>query len=114
MVTGTKESGILTRHICECKCKFDGKNIIQINGEIMINGEKTNNHSIRKSINKIEYKITFKIKVGYYLELLTPEIMKLLGSIKKKITKDENGENMPHLEITEVVLVHCNIDKKDC
>ena len=36
--------------------------------------------------------------------------MKLLGSTKSKITKDENGENVPHLEITEeVVLIHCNI-----
>ena len=35
--------------------------------------------------------------------------MKLLGSTKSKITKDENGENLPHLEITEVVLTHCNI-----
>ena len=35
--------------------------------------------------------------------------MKLLGITKNKITKDQNGENVPHLEITEVVLVHCNI-----
>ena len=35
--------------------------------------------------------------------------MKLLGSTKNKITKDKNDENVPHLEITEVVLVHCNI-----
>ena len=35
--------------------------------------------------------------------------MKLLGSTKNKITKDKNCENVPHLEITEVVLVHCNI-----
>ena len=35
--------------------------------------------------------------------------MKLLGSIKSKITKDENGENVSYLEITEVVLIHCNI-----
>ena len=35
--------------------------------------------------------------------------MKLLGSTKSKITKDENNENVPYLEITEVVLVHCNI-----
>ena len=35
--------------------------------------------------------------------------MKLLGSTKNKITKDENGENVAHLEMTEVVLVHCNI-----
>ena len=35
--------------------------------------------------------------------------MKLLGSNENKITKDKYGENVPHLEITEVVLVHCNI-----
>ena len=35
--------------------------------------------------------------------------MKLLGGTKNKITKDKNGENVPHLEITEVVLVHCNM-----
>ena len=35
--------------------------------------------------------------------------MKLLGSTERKITKDENGENVPYLEITKVVLVHCNI-----
>ena len=39
--------------------------------------------------------------------------MKLLGSIKSKITKDRNGENMPNLEITEAVLVHCNIANND-
>ena len=60
-------------------------------------------------VNKIKNKITFKIKTGYYLELLTPETMKLLGSTNGKITKDENGENVSHLEITEVILVHCNI-----
>ena len=35
--------------------------------------------------------------------------MKLLGSTKSKITESENGENVPNLEITEVVLVHGNI-----
>ena len=39
--------------------------------------------------------------------------MKLLGSTKNKITKDENGQNVPHLEITKVVLVHCDIIKND-
>ena len=39
--------------------------------------------------------------------------MKLLGSTENKITKDKNGENVPHLEITEVVLVHCNIVTND-
>ena len=40
------------------------------------------------------------------------EIMKLLGSTKNKIGNDENCENVPHLEITEIVLVHCNIFHK--
>ena len=36
--------------------------------------------------------------------------MKLLGSTKSKITKDKNGKNVPYLEITEVVLTHCNVN----
>ena len=59
------------------------------------------NPSIRIYINKIENWITIKIKTGYYLEILRSETMKLLESTKSKITKNENGENMPHLEITE-------------
>ena len=39
--------------------------------------------------------------------------MKLLGSTGNKITKDKNGENFPHFEITEVVLVHCDIVNND-
>ena len=39
--------------------------------------------------------------------------MKLLGSTKSKTTEDENGENAPHLEITEVVLIHCRIVNND-
>ena len=68
-----------------------------------------NNPSIRIIVNKIENRITFKIKTGYYLEISTPETMKILGSTKSKITKIGNSENVAHLEITEVVLVHCNI-----
>ena len=64
-------------------------------------------------VNKIENWVTFKIKNGYSLELLTPERIKLLGSTKNKITKDKNSENVPHLEITGLVLVHCNIVKND-
>ena len=45
--------------------------------------------------------------------LLLEETMKLLGSTENKITKDKNGENVPHLEITEVVLAHCNIVNND-
>ena len=37
-----------------------------------------------------------------------PEMMKLLGSNKSKITKDKNGENVPNLKITEVVLFYCS------
>ena len=64
-------------------------------------------------INEIENRITFKIKTGYYLELLTPEAMNLFESIKNKITKDENGDNVPHLKTTEAVLVHCSIFNND-
>ena len=39
--------------------------------------------------------------------------MKLLASTENKITKDKNGKNVPHLEITEVVLVHCNMVNND-
>ena len=59
--------------------------------------------------SKIENRVTFKIKNGYYLELLTPETTKLLGSTESKITGEKNGENVPHLEIVELVLIHCNI-----
>ena len=68
----------------------------------------TDNPSIRIYINKIENRIKLIIKSGYYLELLTPETMKILGGTKTKITKDEKGEDIPYLEITEVVLIHCN------
>ena len=68
---------------------------------------------IRIYVNKTENRITFKIKTGYYIELLTPVTIKLLGSTENKITKDKNGENVPHLEITEVILVHCNIFNND-
>ena len=48
--------------------------------------------------------ITFRIKTGYYLKLLMPETIKLFRSTKSKVTNDKNGENVSHLEITEVVL----------
>ena len=56
---------------------------------------------------------TFKIKTEHYLELLLPETMKLLGSTKTMKNKDENGKNVPHLKITEVVLIHCNTVNND-
>ena len=54
-------------------------------------------------------RIVFKIKTGYRLELLSKETMKLLGSTKDTIDSDKNSENVPRLEIVEVVLVHCNL-----
>ena len=69
--------------------------------------------NIKINAIKIENRIVFKIKTGYYLELLTPKTMKLLGSTENKITKN-NGENVPRLlEITEVVLIHCDIANND-
>ena len=52
--------------------------------------------------NKIENRIT----TGYYLELLMPNTMKLLGSTKSKINKDINGEYVLHLEITELIVLN--------
>ena len=73
----------------------------------------TDNSSIRIYVNKIENRTAFKIETGYYLELLTLKTMKLLGSNESKITEDKNRANLPHLEITEVVLVHCNVAKNN-
>ena len=66
---------------------------------ILKHNEKIDNPSIRIYVNKTENRITFKIKTGYYLEHLTPETMKLLGSTENKITKGKN------FEITEVVII---------
>ena len=49
--------------------------------------ESVDNPSIKIYVNKIENRVTFKVKKGYYLKLLTPETMKLLGSTEIKITK---------------------------
>ena len=76
-------------------------------------GENTNKTSVKIYVNKIENRIIFKIQKGYSLELLMPETMKLLGITKKKITEDKNGEKVPHLEIAEVVLVHCDVVNND-
>ena len=75
--------------------------------------ESVDNPSIKIYANKTENRVAFKIKNRYYLELLTPETMKLLGSAESKITKDKNGENVPHLEVVELVMVHCNLVNND-
>ena len=73
----------------------------------------TENPSIMIYVNKMQNKITFKMKKGYYLQLLTTEAMKLHGSIKSKVTENENGKNVSHLDITEVVLIYRNIVNND-
>ena len=69
--------------------------------------------SVQIYVNKCENRVTFEINDGYSLEFLTPQAMKSLGSTMNKITKDKNSENVPYLQITEVVLVHCNIVNND-
>ena len=88
---------------------------IQLYFEYVLKKHEENNNkpSIQIHVNKIENRITFKIKNGYSIELLTKETMKLLGSTENKTTKDKNEENVPYLAITEVVLVHCNIVNND-
>ena len=68
-------------------------------------GEDIDKPSVMIYVNKIENRVTFKIKNGYSLELLTKETMKLLGSTENKINKDKNGENVPHLEIISSIIV---------
>ena len=57
-------------------------------------------------MNKIKNRIVFKTKTGYKPELLSEETMQLLGSSKKVIDKNKDGENVPRLETIQVVLVH--------
>ena len=71
--------------------------------------ETVDNPSIKINVNKVENRVTFKIKTKYYLELLTAETKKLLGNTESKITKDKNGEYLPHLEVVELLVVDCNI-----
>ena len=60
-------------------------------------------------INRINNRLTFKIKDGYKLKLQTPETIKLFGGTKKLIDKTKNGDKVPGLEVVEVVLVQCNL-----
>ena len=78
--------------------------------EYIIQKHKTvaDNPLISIYANNIENRIIFRIKTKYYLGLLTPETMKLFGS-----PKSQSVENMPHLEITEVVSFHANVVNND-
>ena len=57
-------------------------------------------------VNKRKNRIVFKIETGYKLELLSEESMQLLGSSKKDIENNKDGEIVPRLETVEVVLIH--------
>ena len=59
--------------------------------------------------NKIKNRIVFSVKTRYKLELLSLETMKLLGSTKKDVDQDKDGEHVPKLESVEVVSVNCNL-----
>ena len=67
------------------------------------------NPPVQIYVNEIKNRIVFKIKTVYKLELLTEETMQLLGSSKKFIKNNKNGELIPRLETLEVVLPHCNL-----
>ena len=60
-------------------------------------------------VNKITNRITFKIKSGYELELLSKETMRLLRSLTDTIDGDKNSELVPKLESVDLVLLHCNL-----
>ena len=59
----------------------------------------SDNPPIRIYVHEIENRIIVKVKTDYYLELITTEIIKLLGSTKSRMTKNKNVKNVTHLEI---------------
>ena len=97
--------------ICLMDCILLQITRIQDNFEFIIKKHETltENPPIQIYTNKTKNRIAFKVKTGYRLELLSPETMKLLGSAKKDVDKDKDGEDVPKLESVEVVLVHCNL-----
>ena len=66
----------------------------------------TGNPPVQIYVNRIKNRIVFKIKTRHKFELLTPVTVKLLGSIKKDVDKDKDGENVLILASVEVILVH--------
>ena len=65
------------------------------------------NPPVQSYVNKIKNRIVFKLKTGYQSELLSEETMKLLGSSKRDVDQDKDGEDVSKLESVEIVLVHC-------
>ena len=85
----------------------DSYSIADITGLLWIYHRKTQNFDRESTSSNLSK------KTGYKLELLTPEIIRLIGSTKKDVDQDKNDENIPKLESFEVVLVHCNLVKND-
>ena len=84
--------------------------IFKINLNIIKKHETVaDNPPVQTYVNKIKNRIVFKIKTGYKLELLTEETMQLLGSSKKDIDQNKDGELVTRLETVEAVLLHCNL-----
>ena len=54
----------------------------------------TDDPAIEIYVYRIQNKVTFKIKSGYYLDLFTLDTMSLLGTVEEKITQDKNGESV--------------------
>ena len=80
----------------------DSYSVLNIEDYIKYIIKTSRNSSIHIYINKIN-RLVFKIKDGYKLELQTPETIKIFRSTKKLTDKTKNGENVPSLEIVEVV-----------
>ena len=72
-------------------------------------GEDIDKPSVQIYLNKIENRVTFEIKNGYSLELLSEETMKLLGSTENKITKDKNGEIINKIQEYYPLLYQINL-----
>ena len=72
----------------------------------IISSTLSTNSPIHIYINRINKRLVFKIKDRYKLELQTPETMKLFASPKQLIDKTKHGENVPSLEVAEVVLIN--------
>ena len=81
--------------------------MITLNTSLKKHHAIADNPPVQIYVNEIKNRIAFKIKTGYKLELLSEETMQLLGSSKKVIDKNKNGELVPILETVD--LVHCNL-----
>ena len=71
------------------------------------------NPPIRIYVNKIDKRIRFRIKTEHFLNFWRLKHWNYSKALKKEINKDEHSRSLPHLEITEVVFVHCHVFNND-